>query len=59
MRLKEGVNTVTLELYSSFSDRYYGTKTVTVNVVSKVNEVQEELDDNDEGVISSKAYKKA
>ena len=45
MGLKEGVATVTLEIYSSFSDRKYGTKTVTINVVKKVEEKIEELED--------------
>jgi hypothetical protein len=33
--LKEGTATVTLEIYSSYSDRHYGEKTITINVVEK------------------------
>ena len=35
--LKEGTSTITVKLYSSVSDRYYGDKTINVTVVSKKN----------------------
>ena len=49
--LKEGETTITLYLYSDFSDRYYAYKTIKINVIAKKEEQQEEKEEEQQPIV--------